>query len=56
MPITDIASAMREMRAGSKHVKTRAQAVAAGMKAQRAGRPIGGRKPRRSSGRNSGRR
>lgn len=35
MPIKDVGDAMREMHAGSKHIKTRKQAVAVGLKMQR---------------------
>jgi hypothetical protein len=35
VPINDVGEAMREMRAGSKHIRTRKQAVAVGLKAQR---------------------
>lgn len=35
MPILDVGDAVREMRAGSKHIKTRAQAIAVGLKAER---------------------
>jgi len=35
MPINDVGDAMREMKAGSKHIKTRAQAIAVGLKKQR---------------------
>lgn len=34
MPIHNVADAMREMQAGSKHIKSRAQAIAIGMKAE----------------------
>lgn len=37
MPIRDVGDAMREMRAGSKHIKTRKQAIAVGLKAKRGG-------------------
>ncbi len=35
MPIRNVADAMHEMKAGSKHIKTRAQAVAVGLSAKR---------------------
>lgn len=35
MPIRDVGDAIREMRAGSKHIRTRAQAIAVGLKAKR---------------------
>lgn len=35
MPIRDVGDAMREMKAGSKHIKTRQQAIAVGLSAQR---------------------
>lgn len=46
MPIRDVGDAMDEMRAGSKRIKTRDQAVAAGLEAERrlGGRKGGGRK------------
>lgn len=34
MPIKDVGDAMREMEGGSKHIKTRAQAIAVGLKAE----------------------
>ncbi len=34
MPIRDVGDAMREMKGGSKHIKTRAQAIAVGLKAE----------------------
>lgn len=47
MPIRDVGDAMRELKAGkSKHIKSRAQAIAVGLKAQRSGRTIGGRRQR----------
>lgn len=41
MPINDVGDAMREMRGGSKHIRTRKQAVAVGLKAQRKRKPRG---------------
>lgn len=35
MPINNVADAMHEMKKGSKHIKTRKQAIAVGLKAQR---------------------
>lgn len=35
MPIRGVGDAMRELKAGSKHIKTRAQAIAVGLKEQR---------------------
>lgn len=43
MPIYNVGDAMREMKAGSKHIKSRAQAIAVGLKAEREG-VIGGKK------------
>lgn len=37
MPINSVSDAMHEMKAGSKHIRTRKQAVAVGLKAQRRG-------------------
>jgi hypothetical protein len=34
MPIHSVRDAMHEMKAGSKHIKTRAQAIAVGLKAE----------------------
>lgn len=34
MPIRDVGDAVREMKAGSKHIRTRAQAIAVGLKAE----------------------
>jgi len=34
MPINDVGDAIREQKAGSKHIKTRAQAIAVGLKAE----------------------
>jgi hypothetical protein len=50
MPIKDVADAVREMKAGSTHIKTRPQAIAVGLQAQR---KAGKRVPqvRQSSGR-----
>lgn len=48
MPIRDVGDAMREMKAGSRRIKTRKQAIAVGLKAKRRiarGRgPIGDRR------------
>ncbi len=45
MPIRNVGDAIREQKAGSTHIKTRAQAIAVGLKAKRqiakGGRPIG---------------
>jgi hypothetical protein len=52
MPIRDVGDAMREMKSGSKHIRTRAQAVAVGLKAS--GKSYygkGGRRRRPSKGR-----
>ena len=51
MPVRNVADAMREYKAGtSPHFQSRAQAVAIGLKAQRSGKVIGGRKsPERRS-------
>lgn len=38
MPINDVGDAVREMKAGSKHIRTRAQAIAVGLKAERRNR------------------
>lgn len=35
MPINDVGDAMHEMKAGSKHIKTRKQAIAVGLAAKR---------------------
>jgi hypothetical protein len=35
MPINDVGDAMREMKAGSKHIKSRKQAIAVGLNAKR---------------------
>lgn len=42
MPIRDVGDAIREQRAGSKHIRTKAQAVAVGLKAKRARGDKGG--------------
>jgi hypothetical protein len=34
VPIRDVGDAMHEMKAGSKHIRTRAQAIAVGLKAE----------------------
>ncbi len=34
MPIRNVGDAMREMKGGSKHIRTRAQAIAVGLKAE----------------------
>jgi hypothetical protein len=34
MPINDVGDAMHEMHMGSKHIKSRAQAIAVGLKAE----------------------
>lgn len=52
MPIRNVGDAMREI-GKSPHVQSRAQAIAIGLKAQRTGKTIGGRK---SSGRSQSRR
>ena len=39
MPIANVSDAMHEMQAGSKHIKSRAQAIAVGMKAEGKSRP-----------------
>jgi hypothetical protein len=45
MPIHDVGDAMHEMKEGSKHIRTRAQAVAVGLKAERkAGKKIPSKK------------
>lgn len=44
MPIRNVRDAIREQKAGSKHIRTRAQALAVGLKAQRSGRTIGGKR------------
>jgi len=49
MPIRDVGDAMREMRGGSKHIRTRAQAIAVGLKAEGKSRPRGKRRGRRAS-------
>jgi hypothetical protein len=43
MPIRNVRDAMHEL-GHSPHIQSRAQAVAVGLKAQRTGRTIGGRK------------
>jgi len=44
MPVRDVSDAMREFKKGkSKHFKSRAQAIAIGLKADRAGKTIGGK-------------
>lgn len=44
MPIQDVGDALREMKAGSKHIKTRKQAIAIGLKAKRESNPRFARK------------
>ena len=49
MPIRDVGDAMKEFKAGkSKHIQSRKQAIAVGLKAKRqiahGGRPIGGKR------------
>lgn len=47
MPIRNVGDAMNELKAGgSKHIQSRAQAIAVGLKAERSGKPIGGRIPK----------
>lgn len=48
MPIGDVGDAMREMRAGSKHIRSRKQAIAVGLAAKRRAR--GGAKKRSQTG------
>lgn len=45
MPINDVGDAMREMKAGSKHIKTRKQAIAVGLKAEGKSKPKGKKRP-----------
>jgi hypothetical protein len=50
VPIRNVGDAMRELKAGgSKHIQSRKQAIAVGLKAQRTGKPIG--KPTSMKGR-----
>lgn len=44
MPIRDVGDAIREMRGGSRKIKTRKQAVAVGLKAKREMARRGGRR------------
>ena len=56
MPIRNVRDAMHEL-GKSPHIQSRAQAIAVGLKAQRSGKVIGGRKSTRErSERRSGRR
>lgn len=41
MPIRNVADAMNDMKSGSKHIKTREQAIAVGLKAEGKSRPKG---------------
>lgn len=57
MPIRDVGDAMREMKKGSKHIRTRAQAIAVGLKAE--GKSYygrGGKKRKPTKGRSLSRR
>jgi hypothetical protein len=51
MPIRNVRDAMHEMQAGSKHITSRAQAVAVGLKAE--GKSKYGKRSKRSSKRSS---
>ena len=53
MPIRNVRDAMSEL-GKSPHVQSRAQAIAVGLKAQRSGKTIGGRKPRERGMRRAG--
>lgn len=49
MPIHSVEDAMREMKAGSTHIKTREQAVAVGLKQERRAKRARSRSTRRGS-------
>ena len=45
VPIRNVSDAMKEYKAGtSKHIQSRSQALAVGLKAKRSGRTIGGKR------------
>jgi hypothetical protein len=49
MPIRSVADAMNDLKAGSTHIKTRAQAIAVGLKAEGKSRSSGGRRKKSRS-------
>jgi len=50
MPIKDVGDAMNEMKKGSKHIKTRKQAIAIGLQAERKAAKKGSKKSPKSKG------